>query len=1280
MKRVMWVLAGMLGAFSLQAQELVWHQQNGAVPRYEKVRYAYGSVYVAGPGYVASLDTTNGSEWWSYNSVQVSQVHDLRIPGGSVLVAGAYDDGTNIHFAVEMISPPGVGLWSYVRPAATVYGGDNDAAFGAVECNGQVVAVGLVRTSLKDTLLVVGLDAVSGGVNWEFVDTSTATNAAKGVVCLPGGDVAVAAVFRDTAYVYRLSASGNPVWKRSLGHVVRVEENVLGIALDGAGNLVVVGAEWDGALTYRMFATALDLNGQILWDYLHPSDSRIRAFAVRDSLIYAAGNAGDDHTYPVYAIALNTAGQFLWDRTSYSGIALHDAAVDTFGNLFLAGEDFGLYDTSGFLLALAPSGRKLFHNFTYGPVGEGALGVDAMGSEMLVVGRTYSSTRVASVARYHLLPYFVVDSLTWDDGGDRLPNTEGDPATGSLAIRWHGHVEGGQGDLNLYLSCTQCTELTLLDSLIQQTGLLPGDTFTLAYGATLGAGGDSFHLWLKEGLADTFDLTDTVLHVIPQVGNTPVFDIYDDTDDHYAQRPLFSWVDARTLGTPVAFSSGEALLALPRPFTLKGIQYDSVRVGGKGWVILGTGTSPNVGDTLPNGDPVPLFHVLYAPYHTYASAYVLSEPGRWVLEWYETGYAFEVVLDYGDTTDPADDEVRFQYLTLSAFPNVGDVGYQDATGQNGLTLAAMTSWGGQVTYKPFVYPLGDQRAIRFVPQGGGTYAVVADSARWLDGNNGAPGAGGDPSVTLRAYVHNAGDPTGPVWGTASCLDQGTGLCAAVHFSRSVDTLGILDSGAAGQLNFALSLDSTGRAGDTLHLQVVVHSPFAEDTLVTSWVLVNDVPPSGGPVVADSGRWLDGGDNQPGAAGDPSVTLRAYIHNAGTATGPVTGEVFCVDIGNGLCTALTFANSTDTLPSLGDNARDSLSFSLSLDSTGTPGETLRLRVIVTSPVNADTLMLTWALANDLTPPSPGGPESLMVGMGYTGIEPGDSTDLWMPALVWQEIDPARGGSGTLVSLTSGTGDDGRGPIPLPQPFYYDGTLFDTLWVSTNGWASPGSDPGTADYLPDPIPTADGKSVIAVLWKDLKFGNYGGDGGIYTFYRAADSTLVVEWSHVGRYGSVNDTVSFQLWLRFGDSSLVFLYRDTPSASYLGSSVTVGIENNAETDGIQVLSNGTYHPHAYPITAGHGIYFTPHPTTPVTEAGTAPRFALNFRGSALQLVLPRRARVYLVMEDLLGRQRYQVTREMGAGVHRLRLPVLPAGVYFLRLSDGHRQIQRKVLYLPR
>lgn len=1151
MKNVQRALLGIFLTLPLWAQELVWHQQNGSVPRYEKVRYAYGKVYVAGLWYVASLDTANGNQLWFNNGVQVSQVHDLRIPGGNVLVAGDYDDGTNVHFVVEMISPSGASLWRYVRPATTVYGGDDDAAFGAVECSGQVVAVGLVRTNLKDTLLVVGLDPATGGVNWEFWETSTATNAAKGVVCLPGGDVAVAAVYRDTAYVYRLSASGNLVWKHSLGHEVRVAENVLGIALDGTGDLVVVGAEWDGALTYRMFATALDLNGQILWDYIHPSDSRIRAFAVRDSLIYAAGNAGDDYRDPAYVIVLNTTGQLLWDYTTYSGIAFRDAAADTFGNLFLVGEDFGVYDTTGFLLALAPSGRKLFHDFTYGPVGEGALGVDAMGSEMLVVGRTYSSTRVASVARYHLLPYFVVDSLVWDDGGDHLPNTEGDPASGSLAIRWHGHVEGGQGNLNLYLSCTQCSELTLLDSVIQQTGLLPDDTLTLVYGATLAAGGDSFYLWLKEGLSDTFDLTITPLHVIPQVGNTPVFDIYDDTDDHYAQRPLFSWVDAHALGTPVPFSGGEALLALPRPFTLKGGQYDSVRVGDKGWVILGTGTSPNVGDTLPNGDPVPLFHVLYAPYHTYASAYVLSEPDRWVLEWYETDYVFEMVLDYGDTTDPADDEIRFQYLTLGAFPNAGDVGYQDATGQNGLTLAAMTSWSGEVTYKPFVYPLGDQRAIRFVPQGGGTYAVVVDSVRWLDGNNETPNADGDPSVTLRAYVHNAGDPTGPIWGSASCLDQGTGLCAAVHFSHSVDTLGFLDTGAAGQLNFALSLDSTGRAGDTLHIQVVVRSPFAEDTLVASWEIINPFPPS------------------------------------------------------------------------------------------------------------------WE------------PESLMVGMGYTGIEPGDSTNLWMPTLVWQEIDPAYGGSGTLVSLTSGSGDDGYGPISLPQPFFYDGTLFNTLWVSTNGWASLGDDPGTSDYTPDPVPRADGKSVIAVLWKDLKFEDYGGNGGIYTFYRASDSTLVVEWSHVGRYADVNDTVSFQLWLRFGDSSLVFLYRDTPSASYLGSSVTVGIENNAETDGIQVLSDGTYHPHAYPITAGHGIYFTPYPTT-VVKSGTTPRFVLEIRGSVLRLVLPERAQVQLVVEDILGRRRYKITRVMGAGVHLLRLPDLPTGVYFLRYTDGHRCFQKKFLKL--
>jgi hypothetical protein len=648
-------------------------------------------------------------------------------------------------------------------------------------------------------------------------------------------------------------------------------------------------------------------------------------------------------------------------------------------------------------------------------------------------------------------------------------------------------------------------------------------------------------------------MKDTVLHVVPQVGSTPVFTVYDNTDDHYAQRPSFSWVDAQALGSPVTFTSGQAVLPLPQPFTLQGIQYDSVRVGQKGWLILGTGISPYVGDTLPNGDPVPLFHVLHAPYHAYASGYTYADASRWVVEWVDAGYAFELILDYGNPADPSDDELLWQYQTVSAFPNVGDVGFQDATGQNGATLAFMDTWGGSVTYRPYVYPLGDQRAMRLVPFPGGPYQVVADSVHWLDGNNGAPGAGGDPSVTLRTYVHNAGATTGPVWGTVSCVDVGNGLCSAVHFADSVDTLGVLDAGASGQLNVALSLDSTGM----------------------------------------------------------------------------------------------------------------------------PGETLKLRLLVISPVNTDTFVVSWALVNDLTPPPPGGPESLMVGMGYTGIEPGDSTDYWMPALTWQELDPDYGGTGTLLPLATGSGDDGRGWIALPMPFFYDGALFDTLWVSTNGWAVLGSDPGTSDYTPDSIPTADGKSVLAVLWKDLKFASYGTNGGIYTLYRPADSTLLVEWSRVGRYADATDTASFQLWLRFSDSSLVFLYKDTPSSAYLGSSVTIGIENRAETDGIQVLTNGTYHPHAYPITAGHGIYFTPSPTTLTAEPVFLPRtFALSIQGGRVHFALPEGGQVRLLLHDILGRKRWAWNRTLGPGRYGVHLPALPPGIYLLRYTDGHRTVVHKLV----
>jgi outer membrane protein assembly factor BamB len=442
------LLAGILFS-TLSAQELVWEQQEGALARWEQVRHSGNTVLVAGNGAVQKLDAGTGTVLWTHTGMSLSEAHDLTPYSGGVLVSGTYNDGSATHFAVHALSPSGSPLWSYVRPASNVYSGDDDTAYAVVECGGVVIALGKVETNLNDTLLVVGLDPSTGSVLWEFTDVSPATNAARDGVCLPGGDVIIAAVFQDTAYAYRLTPSGTRVWKQSLGHEVLVENKVLGVGLTPSGNAVVVGTEWHGGLTYRMFATAINPSGTILWDDLHASDFRAEAFAIQDTLIYAVGNAGSDYTAPGMVVALNTNGSQRWSRTPYSGIRFHGAAADTFGNLFAVGENPGTYDTTGFVIAFSPTGRKLYHDFLYGPVGEGAWDVTAVGSDPVIAGATYTTGRIGSVARFHLLPYLVLDSLTRDDGGDRLPNTEGDPATGNLFLQWHWHIEGGQGNLNV---------------------------------------------------------------------------------------------------------------------------------------------------------------------------------------------------------------------------------------------------------------------------------------------------------------------------------------------------------------------------------------------------------------------------------------------------------------------------------------------------------------------------------------------------------------------------------------------------------------------------------------------------------------------------------------------------------------------------------------------------------------------------------------------------------------------------------------------------------------
>lgn len=340
------------------------------------------------------------------------------------------------------------------------------------------------------------------------------------------------------------------------------------------------------------------------------------------------------------------------------------------------------------------------------------------------------------------------------------------------------------------------------------------------------------------------------------------------------------------------------------------------------------------------------------------------------------------------------------------------------------------------------------------------------------------------------------------------------------------------------------------------------------------------------------------------------------------------------------------------------------------SAGTYGKTIAVAVPVGSPEN------------------PIGPDA----HGYYAYEDCDDYPV-SPVYSWVEIDPNLGGPGTLVNLA----DDQTLSFDLPFTFQYYGTDFTRVSICSNGWIGMGNLMGNT---PDNtgIPDTDGPtSMMAILWDDLNPFAAGG-GKIYQYSDAVNHRYIVEYNGVEHYDpdGLGEPETFQIILYdpayyptpTGDGEIVMQYAQVGDAT----SCTVGIENPAETMGIEYLFNNAPSAAATGLVAGRAIKYT----TKSPSGASAPD--LTQRPSARVQALPSLAvgrtdihfdlpasgevslRIYgpdgsLVRTLLDGRM------AAGPGVaawdgRNDRGRDVPAGVYFYRLSGEGFEVSRKIV----
>lgn len=193
------------------------------------------------------------------------------------------------------------------------------------------------------------------------------------------------------------------------------------------------------------------------------------------------------------------------------------------------------------------------------------------------------------------------------------------------------------------------------------------------------------------------------------------------------------------------------------------------------------------------------------------------------------------------------------------------------------------------------------------------------------------------------------------------------------------------------------------------------------------------------------------------------------------------------------------------------------------------------------------------ANELEPLGGGGPDSY----GYMWR---DSDEPGGPAFDWVEI----GGIGTKLPVS---GDDSR-EVDLPFEFPFYGDAKTSIRICSDGYLTFGTKGNAYTNVAIPNP-AEPNDMMAVYWDDLNPPSAPADGGVFYYHDAVNNRFVVQWNKVPRYYN-NGQYTFQAIL-YPNGAMVYQYlnMEFASATYAKDG-TIGVENAAGTDGLQVLHN--------------------------------------------------------------------------------------------------------------
>ena len=230
-------------------------------------------------------------------------------------------------------------------------------------------------------------------------------------------------------------------------------------------------------------------------------------------------------------------------------------------------------------------------------------------------------------------------------------------------------------------------------------------------------------------------------------------------------------------------------------------------------------------------------------------------------------------------------------------------------------------------------------------------------------------------------------------------------------------------------------------------------------------------------------------------------------------------------------------------------------------------------------------------------APTGPD----GYGYYVYDNTDVNSGQAPTYNWIEINTI---GQTIPEITNS--NDAVVTFSLPFTFRYYGQDYTTIAASSNGYLVMGS--STYNIAENTQIFNGCPNLIAPFWDDLDMRSHqGGHGDAYRYYDATNHQYIIEYYQAAHHGSSQTQEAFEAILLdpsyyptpTGDGEIIFQYSNVANAS----SNTVGMCDQNQNRGLQLLYNGVYESNVATLSSGRAFRLT----TVTPQANPAPWLGL-------------------------------------------------------------------------